>query len=78
MAQLLTTAAFLAIIEAFCERHQIKPSNFGKMAAADSGFVNRLRKGRSPSLDKTTEVVRWMNKYDAEKGQPNADNGQVR
>lgn len=58
--QLPTEKKLLVDIEAFCARRDVKPSTFGRRALNDSGFVNRLREGRSPSLTLTRKVYAYM------------------
>ena len=60
--QLPTEKKLLIDIEAFCDRHDVKPSTFGRLALNDSGFVNRLREGRSPSLTVTRKVYAYMSR----------------
>jgi hypothetical protein len=63
---------FSAEIEAFLERHDMKPAVFGQQALHDPKFVFDLRQGRSPSI-KTIEKVRaWMAEQEAEGGAPAA------
>lgn len=59
---------FRADIEAFLQRHQMKPAAFGSQALKDPKFVFDLRKGRSPSLKTIDKVRAWMADYDAAHG----------
>lgn len=55
------SAQVLSEIEAFLQRAQMAPSNFGKHALNDEQFVFRLRKGRNvtaKSLDKARDFIR--------------------
>jgi hypothetical protein len=61
---------FRAEIEAFLERHDMKPAVFGQQALHDPKFVFDLRKGRSPSIRTIAKERAWMAEQDAEGGTP--------
>ncbi|TZG25609.1 hypothetical protein [Sphingomonas montanisoli] len=61
-----TDAQLLASIEAFCAKHSIKPSTFGRLAVGDSGLVINLRAGRSPTLKLAGRVQAFMAGYAAQ------------
>lgn len=60
----MTTDEFKARIEEFLVRHGMNATTFGKESCRDSAFVFRIRKGRSPSLDKANDILKWMQEYD--------------
>ena len=54
-------------IEAFCERHGIGESRFGREALNNPAFVSGLRDPRrSPTLDTLNKVASFMLERDAE------------
>ena len=55
--------AFRREVEAFLAATGLKVSLFGELAAGDSSFVARLRKGASPTLAKVDRVRTWMAAY---------------
>ena len=52
--------AFRREVNAFLAATGLKVSLFGEMAAGDSSFVARLRRGTSPTLAKVDRVRAWM------------------
>ena len=53
--------AFLAEVEAFLKRSEMKPTTFGKSAVGDPNFVRDLREGRKPNLglvDRVHDYIR--------------------
>ncbi len=52
--------AFRREVEAFLAVTGLKVSLFGEMAAGDSSFAARLRRGASPTLAKVDRVRAWM------------------
>jgi len=62
-APLISDAAVLARIEAFCERHAIRPTTFGRAALSDGNLIANLRAGRSLTLKNAERVVRFMAEY---------------
>ena len=50
-------------MEAFLAATGLKVSLFGELAAGDSSFVARLRRGASPTLAKVDRVRAWMAAY---------------
>lgn len=60
----MTTDEFKNEIEAFMVKHGMNPTTFGKESCNDSAFVFRIRQGRSPSLDKANDILKWMREYE--------------
>lgn len=56
----MTRAEFLNRVEAFLAKHNMRHTVFGKEAARDPAFVQKLREGRSPTLKKFEQVVSYM------------------
>lgn len=50
-------------VEEFLEKHEMLPSNFGKMAVSDPTFVFDLRKGQDLKLSTVDKVRRFMSDY---------------
>jgi len=57
----------LAEVEAFLERHDMPPSNFGRQAMSDATFVFDLRKGQDIKLSTADRCRRFMAEYKAPK-----------
>jgi predicted transcriptional regulator len=60
----MTTDEFKDKIEDFLVRHGMNATAFGKESCRDSAFVFRIRKGRSPSLKKANDILKWMREYE--------------
>lgn len=54
---------FLAEILSFCDANKMKLSYFGQHAAQDWVLVDRLKAGRSITMDKVDELRRYMANY---------------
>lgn len=50
-------------ISTFCAVHDVKESNFGRMAVNDPAFVMTLRKGRDLRLSTVEKVRVFMREY---------------
>lgn len=57
--------AFLAEIESFLERREMKPTTFSKAAVGDPNFVRNLRDGRVPNLDLVDRVHDFIKSQEA-------------
>jgi hypothetical protein len=57
---------FLAEVEAFLTRANMKPTAFGKTLLNDPNFVSDLRAGRKPSLGLVDRVHAFIKSYDEE------------
>jgi hypothetical protein len=57
---------FIAQVEAFLKRTGFKPTEFGRQAVGDSGFVLNLRRGRSPTLATADKVLAFIARLEAE------------
>jgi len=57
---------FIAQVEAFLKRSGFKPTEFGRQAVGDSGFVLNLRRGRSPTLATADKVLAFIARLEAE------------
>jgi ketosteroid isomerase-like protein len=55
-------------IEAFIERHQMKPSAFGRKFNNDGHFLNQIRNGRDLRMSTVTELREFMDAHDAANG----------
>jgi len=58
-------ADMLAKIEAFCDRHGMSPTTFGRKAVGDGNFVTGLRGKRSMTLRTGKRIVDFMARYEA-------------
>lgn len=54
----------LTDIEAFCKRHDMKPSRFGELALNDKPFVFQLRDNRRVWPETESKVRDWMASYE--------------
>lgn len=64
---------FIAEIDAFMARHDMRPSAFGLLAKADRSFVTRLKSGESDPKSTTIDEVRaWMAERDKQLERPRA------
>ncbi|WP_019013948.1 hypothetical protein [Elioraea tepidiphila] len=54
------TPDFLSRVETAIRFHRLKPSEFGRAAVGDPGFVRELRRGRSPSLATADRVLAYI------------------
>lgn len=71
-----TRTELLASIDAFLERHEMKPTRFGREATGEPQLIDSIRnKGRSPSLDVLNKMADLMRRYDAAKAA--ASTGQI-
>ncbi|KQN12023.1 hypothetical protein [Sphingomonas sp. Leaf28] len=66
MITLPTTKELVASIDAFLDRHSMRPTRFGRDATGEPQLIDSLRNGRSPSLDTAGRITRFMAKRDAE------------
>lgn len=65
--QIPTRPELLDSIDAFLERHDMKPTRFGRDATGEPQLIDSIRnKGRSPSLDVLLKIAEFMRRYDAE------------
>lgn len=55
---------FIKAIDAFCQRHSMAESTFGRLAMRDGSFVPRIRSGRSPTMRIVYMVEKFMADYD--------------
>ena len=55
--------ALLHEIEAFCARHGISDTAFGRLASRDGHLVRNLRAGRSISLSRADRIRAFMGRY---------------
>ena len=62
-----TRAALIRDIEAFCSRHNLSPSAFGKMAASDVTLLNRLRGGGNVGIDRMDRIRKAMAEFEKAK-----------
>lgn len=53
-------------MKAFCERHAMKPSRFGRECNGEGQLIDSIEKGRSPSLDLLHRIRDFMAERDAE------------
>ena len=51
---------FLKRVFKYIERSGMYPTDFGKEALGDMGFITKLKKGRSPTLRTADKVSAWM------------------
>jgi hypothetical protein len=63
--ELPTTQELIEAIDAFIERHGMRPSRFGRDATGEPQLLDSLRRGRSPSLDTANRIAGFMVSYDA-------------
>ena len=61
--QLPTEDALIRHIREFCRTNDVAISAFGLAAVGDSGLMNRLEGGRSPSLRVTRKIYAYMAGY---------------
>lgn len=74
--QVPTEERLLADIESFCEAYGVAITTLGREAVGDTGFVARLRKGRSPSISVVRRVYRYIGEVvRAEAEKAKSDNG---
>lgn len=65
--------ALLAKIQRFCDRHDIAPSSFGRLAINDGNFVQEVAAGtRSPTMRTVNTVVLFMEGYKNDRGRNKA------
>jgi|JI10StandDraft_1071094.scaffolds.fasta_scaffold364195_3 hypothetical protein len=53
----------LAQIDAFCARHDLAETRFGRMALHDPSFVYRLRAGADVRRSTIMKIRKWMADY---------------
>lgn len=58
---------FLRRVEVALAASRMKPTDFGREAVADPGFVTQLRRGRSPSLATADKVLAFIDRLDADR-----------
>lgn len=61
---MMTDADLIDRIEAFCRRHRMAETRFGREAVAEASFLSSLRSGRSPSLKLANRVIEFMAERD--------------
>lgn len=54
----------VANIDAFLDRHGMKPSRLGRDATGEPDLVRSIRGGRSPSLETLNKLAAFMADYD--------------
>lgn len=59
--------SFREEVEAFLTETEMKPTQFGRAAIRDPGFVFGLRNGRSPTIKIVDQVRSWMAKQRKER-----------
>ena len=70
----MTRANFIAKVDAFLKRHDMKPAVLGKEALNDTSFVIRLKAGRNTRIDTMERVEAFMLEYDKQAlASPNAE-----
>ncbi|MEE9250933.1 MAG: hypothetical protein V3U93_07370, partial [Alphaproteobacteria bacterium] len=77
---------FLAEVEAFLAKNEMKPTVLGRSALNDGKFVFDLRRGRACSLNTVDRVRRFMAEHESrelrfdfgEDGEPAVDEGMTR
>lgn len=57
---------FQAEVEAFLAASRMKPTDFGREAIGDPGFITHLRRGRSPSLATADKVRAFILRLESE------------
>jgi hypothetical protein len=60
-----TLDQILSHIDAFLERHDMKPSRFGRDAIGEASLISTMREGRQPSLDTLRRLKEFMDEKDA-------------
>lgn len=50
----------LSRIDAYCAAHELSPSTFGRKAVNDGKFVDRLKSGKTITLQTLSRVDRFM------------------
>jgi len=55
-----STKKFLRECEAFIKASRITQAQFGREAVNDTGFISKVRGGRSPSLATADRVYQYM------------------
>jgi hypothetical protein len=58
-----TGDSLLAAIEAFCAKHGMSETAFGKKAAGDGHLVRRLREDRSITLKRIDKAEKFMAEF---------------
>lgn len=61
--QLASDADILNQIEAFCARHGMGVTTFGRSVIGDPNLVGNLRNGRSLTLKTANAIVSFMSTY---------------
>ena len=57
------TKQLISDIEAFCDENDIAPTTFCKTATGNVALLNKLKKGRSPSIETAKKVYDYMALY---------------
>ena len=57
---------FSGRVEAFLTASGFKPTEFGRQAIGDAGFILNLRRGRSPTLATADKVLTFIEELEAE------------
>ena len=60
-----TPAEIVAQCEAFCRRHAMAETRFGRDATGEPQLIDSIRKGRSPSLNVLHRMAAFMRSYEA-------------
>jgi hypothetical protein len=55
-----TQEELLAKVEAFCIRHEMAETRFGRDSVNNPNFIRGLREGKSPTLDTLNKVQEFM------------------
>jgi len=61
-----TQEQLLAKIEAFCIRHEMAETRFGRDSVNNPAFIRGLREGKSPTLETLNKLSEFMERTDAE------------
>ncbi len=62
---MIEISALIKQIEAYCARHGIAETTFGKRAVNDGKLVQRLRDGKSIQIDTLNKVVDFLKRKPA-------------
>jgi hypothetical protein len=69
--QIPTIPDVLATVDAFCLRHDMAPTRFGREATGEPQLIDSMRnKGRVPSLTVLQKMADFMRRYDEEAPAP--------
>ena len=64
------TEQFRREVEAFLERSDFKPTEFGRQAVGDPSLVLNLRRGRSPTLVTADRILAFIRANEAMRSGP--------